>query len=137
MRLFRQDVGLYPARHVCDKSGQNDSGRPPLPIIDLQTMNLKPQPNSDNSGGNNHQGVTSKTVERVEQAKAAVGKGWETVRNMNWRDLAARVEAAKKDEQPKPKEGAITWGKAVLNRVAEQLHHIRDGGNGKYLVTNR
>ena len=81
-------------------------------------MNLKPQPNSRDT--------TSKTAEKVEQAKVAVGKGWEAVRNMNWRDYAKR-EAA---EAPKTENQAPgTWGR-LLSRVVDQYHHIRDGGNG-------
>ena|SRR5947207_1935712 len=104
----RQDVGLYPARHVCNDPATIEA-MPPVPIIDLKTMNLKPPPSS-----------IAENPSRVAPAKVAVGKGWQAVRNMNWRDMT------KKDVESN---GSRMWGK-LLDAAKQKIHDIRDGGNG-------
>ena len=77
-------------------------------------MNSKPQPNNT-------------TGEKVEQAKVAVGKGWEAVRNMNWRDVARKEPESN---------GSRMWGRLLeatstaRQRVADKYHEVREGGNG-------
>ena len=118
--LCRQDVGLYPARHVCYSGGKDMP--PPLPIVDLRaTSALKPQPKSNSDIG------TSTTTETVEKAKEVVGRGWEAVRNMNWRDMTTRNQESN---------GSRMWGRLVeatssaRQKVADKYHEVREGGNG-------
>jgi hypothetical protein len=78
-------------------------------------MNSKPQPNNNTS------------TEKVDQAKVAVGKGWEAVRNMNWRDMARKEQESN---------GSRMWGRlleatsSARQRVADKYHEVREGGNG-------
>jgi hypothetical protein len=82
-------------------------------------MNSKPQPNNSTT--------TTTTGEKVGQAKVAVGKGWEAVRNMNWRDMTRKEQESN---------GSRMWGRLLAatstarQRVADKYHEVREGGNG-------
>jgi hypothetical protein len=94
---------------------------PPLPIIDLKEAvainSMKPQPDT----------IRSTTTENVEKAKVVVGRGWEVVRNMNWKDMT------KKESESN---GSRMWGRvlqatsAARQRMADKYYEVREGGNG-------
>jgi hypothetical protein len=80
-------------------------------------MDSKPQPNSNTS------------AEKVQQTKVAVGKGWEAVRNMNWKDMTRKEQESN---------GSRMWGRlleatsSARQRVADKYHEVREGGNGVF-----
>jgi hypothetical protein len=67
----------------------------------------------------------------TEQAKVVVGKGWEVVRNMNWRDMT------KKEPESN---GSKMWGRLLeataavteqaRQKVTDKYYDIRDGPYG-------
>lgn len=127
--LYRQDVGLYPARHVCN-SGYD--APPPLPIIDLS--NLGPSlhhPGTSHDHGHDTDHVSNSTAENVERAKVVVGRGWDLVRSMNWRDMT------KKEPESN---GSRMWGRLLQatstarQKVADKYYDIREGGNGASVI---
>ena len=119
--ISRQDVGLYPARHVCNS---NKDAPPPLPIINLRATS-QPQPNADHD--KDITSVSTTATETVERAKVAVGRGWEAVRNMNWKDMT------KKEPESN---GSRMWGRlleatsSARQKVADKYYEVREGGNG-------
>lgn len=70
---------------------------------------------------------STSTGDKVGHAKVAVGKGWEVVRNMNWKDMT------RKDTESN---GSRMWGKLLeatstaRQRVADKYYTVREGGNG-------
>ena len=121
----RQDVGLYPARHVCNSASKT----PPLPIVDLSKLSASTSPKpSTASPPTSDQTSLNTTVEAtVEVAKATVGRGWEIVRNMSWRDMTKK----------EPESNSLRmWGKVLAatsqarQRVADKYWDLREGGNG-------
>jgi hypothetical protein len=123
--ICRQDVGLYPARHICNNSKES---QPPLPIVDLRAVATKylhqPETNRNNDNVVN---ITNSATVTVERAKDAVGRGWEIVRSMNWRD------GTKKEPESN---GSRMWGKLLeatsnaRQKVADKYYEVREGGNG-------
>ena len=111
---------MYPARHVCISEETNAA--PPLPIFDLKKLNANSntQPNDNNT-------PSSTVVEKAGQAKVAVGRGWEAVRNMNWKDMTKKAPESN---------GSKMWGRLLdatvtaRQRVADKYYDIREGGNG-------
>jgi hypothetical protein len=91
-----------------------------LPILDLNKLAPNSNPQSINS-------AHSAVVEKAGQAKVAVGRGWEAVRNMNWKDMAKREPESN---------GSRMWGKLLeatstaRQRVADKYYEVREGGNG-------
>jgi hypothetical protein len=69
----------------------------------------------------------SAAAETVERAKVAVGRGWEIVRSINWRD------GTKKEPESN---GARMWGRlleatsSARQKVADKYHEVREGGYG-------
>lgn len=113
-----QDVGIYPARHVCNRDPEDMP--PPLPIASLNSSQPLPSNNYDVN-------ITQSTTEAVEKAKVAVGRGWEIVRNMNWRDMTRKEPESN---------GSRMWGRLLQatstarQKVADKYYEVREGGNG-------
>jgi len=102
-----------------------------LPIIDLSKLNITPKPQSTTAPPSSEQTTVSTTVEAtVEVARATVGRGWDIVRNMNWKDMT------KKEPESN---GLRMWGKVLAattqarQRVADKYWDLREGGNGMTL----
>lgn len=91
-----------------------------MPILDLKKL-------ATNSNAQPINTSQSAVVEKAEQAKAKVGRGWEAVRNMNWKDMA------KKEPESN---GSRMWGRlleatsSARQRVADKYYEVREGGNG-------
>lgn len=100
-----------------------------MPIVDLNklTANSNPQPTIII----NNNSTSAAIVEKAGQTKVAVGRGWQAVRNMNWKDMAKREPESN---------GSRMWGRLVdatsnaRQRVADKYYEVREGGNGTYLV---
>jgi len=73
--------------------------------------------------------TASAAAETVERAKVAVGRGWEIVRNINWRD------GTRKEPESN---GARMWGRLLeatntaRQKVADKYYEVREGGNGLF-----
>jgi hypothetical protein len=95
----------------------------PLPIAGLNSSQPLPSNNYDVN-------VTQSTTEAVEKAKVAVGRGWEIVRNMNWRDMTRKEPESN---------GSRMWGKLLQatstarQKVTDKYYEVREGGNGMSL----
>lgn len=91
-----------------------------MPILDLNKL-------ATNSNAQPINTSQSAVVEKAGQAKAKVGRGWEAVRNMNWKDMA------KKEPESN---GSRMWGRlleatsSARQRVADKYYEVREGGNG-------
>ena len=129
MLQCRQDVGLYPARHVC-YSDTAAEPPPPLPIFD-QAMYSRSQASTRTEAPGKPVAfdTASAAAETVERAKVAVGRGWEIVRNINWRD------GTRKEPESN---GARMWGRLIeatntaRQKVADKYYEVREGGNGLF-----
>jgi len=112
----RQDVGLYPARHVC----YSGDAPPPLPINNLNKLRTIPPQNE-----------STVLESATEQAKVVVGKGWEAVRNINWKDMTRKEPESN---------GSKMWGRLLeataaateqaRQKVADKYYDFRDGPYG-------
>ena len=112
-------MGLYPARHVC----YSGDAPPPLPIGNLKYLRTNPPQND-----------ATVLESATEQAKVVVGKGWEAVRNINWKDMT------KKEPESN---GSKMWGRLLeataaateqaRQKVTDKYYDIRDGPYGMSL----
>ena len=88
-----------------------------------------PQPATPHDQDHDTHHVSTSATETVERAKVAVGRGWDIVRNMNWRDMT------KKEPESN---GSRMWGRLLQatstarQKVADKYYDIREGGNGAF-----
>jgi hypothetical protein len=118
---------LYPARHVCNRDTAPEAP-PPLPIFADRAMPPPPRSQTSTAGHSRLPAAAGDAAaETVERAKVAVGRGWEIVRGINWRD------GTKKEPESN---GARMWGRlleatsSARQKVADKYHEVRDGGHG-------
>ena len=87
------------------------------------------QPQPTNTYNDN---VSSTATETVERAKVVVGRGWEAVRNMNWKDMTKK--------EPESNSSRM-WGRLIQatstarQKVADKYYEVREGGNGTTLLS--
>jgi hypothetical protein len=119
-------VGLYPARHVCNR---DTAPEPPRPLAISANRAMPPARSQSSAPGPSRLPTAAGDVaaETVERAKVAVGRGWEIVRSINWRD------GTKKEPESN---GARMWGRlldatsSARQKVADKYHEVREGGHG-------
>jgi hypothetical protein len=89
----------------------------------------QPQPNFTD---NDNVRISTTATETVERAKVVVGRGWEAVRNMNWKDMTKK--------EPESNSSRM-WGRLIQatstarQKVADKYYEVREGGNGATLLS--